>query len=786
MSIRTYSTFTLPVNKHNILQKLATKEKSISHYVPYSHLVSESIIKTNNNQYLATIELSGISFETTDYQDINEYKNALHNSLQAIIASIPNISFWSHLVREKLDIELGGTFNNTFCKNLNVKYLQKFATQQSYSNRLFLTLVILEQENDTLKTINDTLSQLNISLGMYQPVVLTTYTENNILYSKQLEFYAYLLAKEWNKIPVVSSPINSYIALNKIFFTNENIEIATINKKTIGAVLDIKEYSNESTPEHLNDFLSMPFELTITQSFLAIEKIKAQESLRVQQSHLISSKDYSTSQTEQLSVALDDISSGNLVLGESHCNVFIWGDSQQAVNNNLAKAKKVLSDTGFIPKIVSPLPECAFFASLPANFKYRLRPSPITSKNFVCFANFHNFFSGKANNNSWGNAITIFETDNLTPVYFNFHEESNKNQLGDKDLGNTFIAGRSGAGKTVIANFLLTNLDKFNTTTIFFDKDKGTKIALLAMGGQYFDLELGQKTGWNPLQLNNTPENVIFLNLLFKTMLCHSDRTVTISQEKELANSINTLMSIDTKDRSLQGLVLSLPCINPDDVGSRLKEWVNNGQYAWLFDNANDTLDLNANNIIGFDCTEFLDHSTIRTPLMMYLLHRMEQVIDGRRFTCFMDEFWKLLSDDIFIDFAKNKLKTIRKQNGLCVFMTQEPDDALSSKIGKTIVQQVATQILLSNPKADKADYTEGLKLSEEEFDLVKSFSVESRKFLIKKSKTSAVAKLNLYGFDEIKVLSGDVANTILVEELIKQGFTTEQWIEKLYASQKG
>jgi hypothetical protein len=56
---------------------------------------------------------------------------------------------------------------------------------------------------------------------------------------------------------------------------------------------------------------------------------------------------------------------------------------------------------------------------------------------------------------------------------------------------------------------------------------------------------------------------------------------------------------------------------------------------------------------------------------------------------------------------------------------------------------------------------------------------------LIKKSKTSAVVKLNLYGFDEIKVLSGDVANTLLVEQLIKQGFTTEQWIEKLNESQK-
>ncbi len=101
--------------------------------------------------------------------------------------------------------------------------------------------------------------------------------------------------------------------------------------------------------------------------------------------------------------------------------------------------------------------------------------------------------------------------------------------------------------------------------------------------------------------------------------------------------------------------------------------------------------------------------------------------------------------------------------------MTQEPADALQSEIGKTIVQQTATQILLPNPKADENDYVQGLKLTLTEFELLKNFDVGSRQFIIKKSQTSTVASLNLNGFQELNVLSGNTQNTIFVERLINK-----------------
>src|SRR3546814_15064444 len=84
----------------------------------------------------------------------------------------------------------------------------------------------------------------------------------------------------------------------------------------------------------------------------------------------------------------------------------------------------------------------------------------------------------------------------------------------------------------------------------------------------------------------------------------------------------------------------------------------------------------------------------------------------GRLFAFFMDEYWKALSVDYFKDFAKNKQKTIRKQNGFGVYMTQSPSDTLQSDIAKALIEQTATFIFLPNPTADYDAYVKGFKIT--------------------------------------------------------------------------
>jgi virB4 protein len=176
----------------------------------------------------------------------------------------------------------------------------------------------------------------------------------------------------------------------------------------------------------------------------------------------------------------------------------------------------------------------------------------------------------------------------------------------------------------------------------------------------------------------------------------------------------------------------------------------------------------------------------------------MEELIDGRRFIYIMDEFWKILDGEGGLkEFAKNKQKTIRKQNGLGIFATQSPEDALKSDISAALIEQTATMILLPNPNADKADYIDGLKLTDAEFQVIKSLDERSRCFLVKQGHASAVCQLNLRGFDdELAVISASTDNIDIMDGIIRQvaadngvelnAVRPEQWLQRFYDNRRG
>src|SRR3546814_654951 len=169
------------------------------------------------------------------------------------------------------------------------------------------------------------------------------------------------------------------------------------------------------------------------------------------------------------------------------------------------------------------------------------------------------------------------------------------------------------------------------------------------------------------------------------------------------------------------------------------------------------------------DYTDIIDNPEDRVPVINYLLHRLEELIDGRPLIYVMDEFWKILDGSGGLkEFAKNKQKTIRKQNGLGIFATQSPEDALQSDISAALIEQTATLVLLPNPNASREDYVEGLKLTDAEYQVVKSLDERSRCFLVKQGHASSVCQLNLRGMDDaMSVISASTVNMSIMQGVL-------------------
>ena len=269
-------------------------------------------------------------------------------------------------------------------------------------------------------------------------------------------------------------------------------------------------------------------------------------------------------------------------------------------------------------------------------------------------------------------------------------------------------------------------------------------------------------------------------------------------EEEDIFRAVENMLDTPMHLRTLTNFQKSLPNMGDDGLFIRMRKWTSGNSLGWVFDNPVDTIDLGKANIIGFDYTELIDNPEARVPVINYLLHKLEALIDGRPLIYVMDEFWKILDGKGGLkEFAKNKQKTIRKQNGLGIFATQSPEDALASDIAAALIEQTATMILLPNPNASREDYVDGLKLTDAEYQVVVSLDERSRCFLVKQGHASAVCQLNLRGMDDaLAVISASTDNIEIMHEVLTECAATEgvtvdelhpeQWLARFYENRKG
>ena len=799
------------------------KEDDASNYVPYSSHVTKSVIKMVNGDYVQIFRLQGAAHESADIDDINSWHNQLNNFLRNI--SSPNVALWTHIVRRPYGEFPDGEFPEGFTKDFNERYRNHLASSKMLINELYLSIVYRpqpvsvfkifdifkksegvdrsEQLADELEAINDLSNAALASLDRYEPELLGIYEHNGLLFSEPLEFLSFLTDGEWRRFPVPQAEIRNVFSVSRPFFGKGGLfALKTPTTDIYGAMLTIREYPSITHAGLLNQLLSVPFEFVLTQSFTFLSKPVSEGMMKRQQSRMEKSEDSAKSQVEAIDNALDDLVSNRFVLGVHSFSLFIRASEQKELNENISEAGSILSEAGMRFGREDVGQAAAYWAQLAGNLKYRVRIGNITSRNFAGFASMHNFPIGRIRGNQWGDAVTMFKTTSGAPYYFNFHKgeqgadakKAAKLDPNHKDLANTVVIGKPGTGKTVLEMVWLAQMQKFHQpeagkplSCVLFDKDLGASIGVRAMGGRYYPLKNGRPSGFNPFQLEPTPNNMTFLEQLVKQLVKYESFPITPRQEKQISDAIRAVMDTPKQYRKLSSLNEFFPPTEENGLHMRLSRWCGNGALAWLFDNEEDTLDVDNFPIVGFDVTEFLENDETRTPTILYLFHRIENLFDGRRVAIFLDEFWKLLDDPAFEDLVKNKLATIRKQDGFLIMFTQSPQQVLKSDIAFAIIGQTATKIMLPNPEADMDDYINGFKLTHREYEIVKGLGEKSRQFLIKSGDNSVVGELDLNGFDdELAVLSGNTATSNLMEQVIQDvGDDPNVFIEEFHRRRK-
>jgi len=777
---------------------LRSRELAPEAFIPYVRHIDETMITLDSRTLMVMVALEGVSFETADVLDLN----ALHRDLNTLYRNIADerLAIWTHLVRRRDSDYPDGTFASPFSAALNEKYRGRMVREDLFRNDLYMTVLWspardpadraakllsrlrrakrrdMEVDEEALKQLQDKVVDLMAGLKRFEPRVLSLYEQDGMLFSEPSEVLHQIVGGRRERVPLTEGRIASAIYSDRVIIGRETIEIRHEAESRFAGMLSFKEYPARTRTGMLDGVLTSPFEVILSQSFCFVSKADARVIMGRKQNQLVSSGDKAASQIDELDDAMDDLESNRFVVGEHHLTLSVFASTLKELTDNLAKARASLTNGGAVVAREDLGLEAAWWAQLPGNFRYRARSGAISSKNFAALSPFHSYPIGQKDGNEWGPAVALLKTASGSPYYFNLHYG---------DLGNTFMCGPSGAGKTVIVNFMLSQLEKHDPHVVFFDKDRGADLYVRAAGGSYLPLKNGVPTGCAPLRaLDLTPENKVFLARWVGKLVGSGTRELTVTELRDISGAIDGLADLPVDRRTIGALRTFLNNTDPEGIAARLRRWERGGPLGWVFDNFIEDIGFGdfggSGKFIGYDMTDFLDNEEIRTPLMAYLFHRVEQLIDGRRIIIVIDEFWKALQDEGFRDLAQNKLKTIRKQNGLMLFATQSPRDALNSPIAHTIIEQCPTQIFLPNSRGNHADYVDGFKLTEREYELIaRELSVESRRFVLKQGHNSVVAELDLNGFDdELAILSGRTANVELLDVIRAEvGDDVKDWL---------
>lgn len=521
-------------------------------------------------------------------------------------------------------------------------------------------------------------------------------------------------------------------------------------------VLTLKELPSATWPLILGGLLDIPQNFHVITEWHPVDNARSRKEINKRRRHYHNSKtsflsnlqdrqnsgprdelvdDSKEAAVGELGQALTALGMEGKSFGELSLTVVIYDRERRKTDQAVAQFQKLFTqhDGQLYEERYNLLN--AFFATVPGNRHFNLRRQWALNSNYADLSFLFTVDQGELwNAHLEREYLAVLESAHGTLYYLNLHSG---------EVAHTLILGATGSGKSFLLNFLLQSLQKYEPRVFIFDLGASYETLTRVFGGSYLNVGL-KNPGFtiNPFSLEPTDENLNFLYLFIKVLIESPGRyELTPLDERALFVAIERVYKLPPALRKLSNFASIL-----GPLGERLDRWTGSGQFGYLFDNAEDTLNFSRLQTFNFD--GWSDYPDVLEPLLFYVLNRASQEIEKPEnaaiFKAFViDEAWIFLKNRTIRDWITRAEKTWRKKNAAMVLATQSLVELAASEMLGIVNESCPAKIFLANPNMDRKFYAEVFKLNDTELEMAESL-VPRRGLLLKQPHGSKLLRLEV------------------------------------------
>ncbi len=459
-----------------------------------------------------------------------------------------------------------------------------------------------------------------------------------------------------------------------------------------------------------------------------------------------------------------EVRSGAVGAGFLTSTIIIMSETDKELAEQSREIRRVLQKIGFLPRIETINTLESWLATIPGNGWADVRRPLVNTLNTADLLPLSSIWTGtKTNPCSFypdnSRCLSVFTTDGSTPFLFNLHSD---------DVGHTMIFGPTGSGKSTLLGLLAAQARVYPESSIFcFDSGKAMYVLAKGVKGNHYDIG-NNDLSFAPLQnIDDSDAEFSFAANWLATLAELQNLTVLPAHRNAIVTALDTLRSNPKHMRSLTDF---WHILQSQELKEALQHYTRNGAVGNLLDAERDSLEFSRFSVFEIETLMEMGEANV-IPVLLYLFHRIENLLSGQPVFLFLDEAWIMLGHPVFKEKIRGWLKTLRKKNCAVILSTQNISDAERSEILDVISDSCPTKIYLANPEAKRkkqSELYESMGLNSRQIEIL-SQMIPKRDYYITQPEGRRKVQLAL-GWKTLSFIGvSDKENLVAIDEIIRE-----------------